>query len=454
MKILKQSIIIASILIIASLLSCSKDTEEVEKTEETEEVVNISSSPNIILLIGDDLGWDAIGNYPGISSTKANTPTLDSLARNGVTFNNYWVNPVCAPTRAATITGKYAFRTGVGSVQTPPTAVLNSSETIIHKYIKDKTSNSYATALIGKWHLSAASDLNAPENFGVDYFSGIMLGAVSDYFDWTETSGGTQQDITTYTTTHFVNQSVDWIQQQSKPFFLWLAFNAPHTPFHRPPLNLISDQSLSNNMAEINSNPLPYYLASIEAMDKEIARLIASLTPDQKENTVFVFMGDNGTPGDVAQAPFTRLNSKGTLYQGGVNAPLIICGKDISRTNEVETALVQAQDMFATLADLAGAGSENYEDGISIKPLLNDANATKRSYLYTELFASTNTRNDGEAIRNLKYKYIQLDNQGEGSLLYDLSADPFEQNDLMTGNLSEEAQENFNELKAIKDGIN
>ena len=143
------------------LSACSK------KGSDSTTVITPGSSPNIIFIIADDMGWDVFGDYPGISGTKANTPTIDSLARNGITFTNYWVNPVCAPTRAALLTGKYGFRTGVGGVQTPQTAVLQSSETIIQKFINDKTNNKYATAIVGKWHVNSGSQLTAPENFGV-----------------------------------------------------------------------------------------------------------------------------------------------------------------------------------------------------------------------------------------------------------------------------------------------
>ncbi|MFT5747142.1 MAG: arylsulfatase B [Saprospiraceae bacterium] len=170
-----------------------------------------------------------------MNGIKANTPTIDSLALNGISFLNFWTNPICAPTRASMLAGKYAFRTGVGGIQIPQEATLQSEETIIQKYISDRTSNEYASAVIGKWHVSSASDLNAPENFGIDYYAGMFLGAVPDYYDWTQTSAGIQENITTYATTHLVNQSVSWIEQQSKPFFLWLSFNAPHTPFHLPP---------------------------------------------------------------------------------------------------------------------------------------------------------------------------------------------------------------------------
>lgn len=423
---------------ILSLPGCSSD----------EPTKSVQGTPNIILIIADDLGWDVFGDFSGISGQKANTPTLDSLAANGVTFQNFWVNPVCTPTRAALLTGKYAFRTGVGGVQQPFVDDLESSEIILQKYLTTQTNNAYSTALIGKWHVSAGGDLNAPENFGVGFYSGIFVGAVPDFYNWTQTSKGTQTNVTTYTTTHFVNQAIDWIDDQNKPFFLWLAVNAPHSPFHRPPLELITDQSLITTQSVINANPYPYYLAAIEALDTEIARLIASLSKAEKENTVFLFMGDNGTPSQVAQAPYTA--TKSTLFQGGVNTPLIVCGKNIARKGVVETALVQAPDLFPTIAEIGGLVLPTYQDGTSLRPLCSDASATKRTFVYTEQFGQ-NSENDGYAIRDTQFKLIRLENGTE--YFYDLQSDPFETSNLLNSSLSYEAQAAYNSLKAIKSGL-
>ena len=445
MKNFHPLIIIATVL---SIFSCSSNQNDID---ETPIIVTPSSSPNIVFILIDDMGWDVFGNYPGITGTKASTPNIDALAKDGITFLNFWTNPVCTPTRASLLTGKYNFRTGVGGVQTPPTATLQSSEIVIQKYINDKTANKYATALVGKWHVSANNDLTAPESFGINYFSGILTGSVPDYYDWTKTSNGIQQNTTNYATTQLVDDSLNWIKQQSKPFFLWLAFNAPHTPFHRPPLNLITNQSLSDNTATINANKYTYYLASIEAMDKEIGRLIASLTAAQKENTVFVIMGDNGTPGQVAQAPYTANGTKSTLFQGGINTPLIISGKNVTRKNVVETALVQAQDLFPTFAEIAGAGSGSYMDGISISPLFTNANATKRTYVYTEQFGQSSPSTDGYTIRNLSYKLIHLENGTE--YLFKLSTDPFEQTNLISSTSNTEAQQNLAQLRLLKTNL-
>ena len=410
-----------------------------------------SSSPNIVFLIADDMGWDVFGKYGGLSANKALTPTLDSLAKNGLTFTNFWSNPECSPTRAAMLTGRYGFRTSVGGVEAPPVGYLKSTETVIQKYINDKTSNAYANALFGKWHVSLTNQLDAPESFGIQNYAGFLIGTVPDYYNWTQTSKGVQQNLTTYTTTHFVNQSVSWIKQQTKPFFLWLAFNAPHTPFHRPPLALITNKNLVDNATTINANPYPYYTSAIEAMDKEISRLIYSLTTEQRENTIFVFIGDNGTPSRVVQSPYTAATAKSTLFQGGINTPLIVCGKNISRKNEIETAMVHAPDMFATFADMAGTGTTSYQDGVSFKPLLSNALANKRSFVYSELFTTVTTANDGYTLRNNTYKLIHLNTGKE--YLYKISIDPTEQTNLLLSSLSTEAQQNLDALRLIKVGL-
>ncbi|GIZ07289.1 hypothetical protein FUMI01_00160 [Flavobacterium sp. UMI-01] len=423
------------------LLSCGG-------ADATPETTGKTNPPNIVFIIADDMGWDVFGKHIGSSENKAKTPVIDSLATQGVTFTNFWANPECSPTRAAILTGKYGFRTGIGGVEAPQVGYLKSTETVIHKYITDKTANAYATAHIGKWHVSLNSDLKAPENFGIQYFSGFLRGGVTDYYNWTQVSNGVESNVSTYATTHFVNQSVAWIQKQTKPFFLWLAFNAPHSPFHRPPLSLISDQTLSESASAISANPFPYYLAAIEAMDKEIGRLIHSMTTAQRENTIFVFIGDNGTPPRVAKTPYTSSRVKSTLYQGGVNTPLIICGKNVSRKNQIETALVQAPDLFATFADMATTGTTAYQDGMSIKPLLSSGASPQRNYTYSELFTSVGYANEGYTLRNQNYKLIHLTSGTE--YFYKIDTDPFEQVNLLLQPLTLEAQQNLDNLRQIK----
>ena len=115
--------------------------------------------------------------------------------------------------------------------------------------MKDQTNGGYDTALIGKWHLS--NTITDPNSMGVDYYSGIIGGGVSSYTNWNRVTNGERERVTTYTTTELSNQAVKWISQRSKPWFLWLAYNAPHTPFHLAPTNLHNQGNLSEDEAMI-----------------------------------------------------------------------------------------------------------------------------------------------------------------------------------------------------------
>ncbi|MCJ8165381.1 sulfatase-like hydrolase/transferase [Pontibacter sp. E15-1] len=404
-------------------------------------------TPNVVLIIADDMGWDAFGKYPGTNGQKAKTPVLDSLAQSGITFTNLWVNPECSPTRASIFTGKYGFRTGVGSAIGGKTGGLNSSETLLQKFINDKTGNQYATAVIGKWHMSNNTQLAAPEQFGVGYYSGIFTGTVPSYYNWTKTSNGQQTTVTTYATTYFIDDAMRWVEEQQKPWFLTLALNAPHTPFHRPPLHLISDKTLADDAATIHSNKLPYYLAAIEAMDTELGRFFHSLTEEQKKNTLIIFVGDNGTGTQVAQAPSASYTSKGSLWQGGINAPMIVSGYGVARQNTTDHSLVNGTDLYATIADVAGAGVNQIHDSYSLKSLFGEPNASQRKYAYSELFGAGDG-GEGWTMRDSRYKLIHLTNGNE--YFYDLSVNPFETSNLFSTTLSSEASTALNAIRTEK----
>jgi arylsulfatase B len=237
--------------------SCKKDTDVDTSTG--------SSSPNILLIIADDLGKDAIKGYSE-GSIKPNTPNIDAFRSKGLTFNNFWSNPVCSPTRASLLTGKYGYRTNVKGASD----ILSPSETSLQKYINDNSSTKYATAIIGKWHLAGNNSTFNPETMGIDYYSGLIRGAVTDYYNWQLTEDGSTNTQNTYITEALTTTSINWINQQTKPWFLWLAYNAPHTPFHVPPSNMHGQGNLPTYTNGLNATP--YYVASIEAMDFQIGR--------------------------------------------------------------------------------------------------------------------------------------------------------------------------------------
>ena len=258
------------------IVACSAKPEDDIIQEEIPTPTN--SLPNILLVIADDMGLDACPGY-SLGTIKPNMPNLQNLINTGIRFNNVWSNPTCSPTRAGILTGKFGFRTGVTKVDDE----LSTSETSIQKFLDLNTNAGYSHALIGKWHLS--KDANHPNNMGIDYYAGILNGTVQSYTNWNLNINGTTTISTEYTTTKLTDLAIDWVDSQTKPWFLWVAYNAPHTPFHVPPNNLHSQENLATDQGSIDANPLPYYMAALEALDTEMGRLINSMSQEEKDNT-------------------------------------------------------------------------------------------------------------------------------------------------------------------------
>lgn len=385
-------------------------------------VTTSSDLPNILLIIADDMGKDATAGYTE-GSTKPNTPYINDIREEGLKFNNFWVNPTCSPTRAAMITGKYGYHTGVKWAGDE----LGVSENILHKYISEETNGAYSSAIIGKWHLSGDdADIN-PEVFGIDYYAGLMRGGVQDYYRWQLTENGNASLSTSYITETFTDLSIDWVNSQNKPWFLWLAYNAPHTPFHAPPVEMHSQGDLPAYAEGMDEEP--YYMAAIEAMDYQIGELLNNIPQEELDNTVIIFIGDNGTPNQVVQAPYISDKAKGSLYQGGINVPLFIKGKGVSRTGE-DNSLICNTDMFSTIANLAGISESSVHDSKSFVNLLN-SESSHRDFQYTEMNDGTR---DKWTISNGSYKLIVSANGNEE--MYDLSEDPYENVNLLNGTLS------------------
>ena len=381
--------------------------------------------PNILLVIADDMGLDVSPCYD-LGSEKPDMPVLESMCRDGLVFDNVWADPTCSPTRATLLTGRYGFRTGVLSQLggRDATGGIRTDEVSIQRLL-DGAPTPYAHAVVGKWHLSDTTNggNDNPEIMGVGFYSGLIAGAVSDYYRFTLTTGGASKEVSGYATTVFTDIAIDWLVKQDQPWFLWLAYNAPHTPFHVPPAGL-HDRELVDDPAAIAADPLPYYLAALEALDHEMGRLLDTLDPETRANTVVIFIGDNGTPGQVVQQPYSRRTAKGTLYPGGFAVPMIVAGAGVTRKGEHEEALVNTTDIFATIADLAGLGGDTAEDGVSFKPLLSGGEAENRSFLYSEYETAEPpmTRNNGWTIRDDRYQLLMLDDGTRA--LFDVAADP------------------------------
>lgn len=410
-------------LLICFTLACSSAApEEVDVPPTT------TSKPNILLIIADDLGKDATPNFSE-GTTKPNMPTLQGLMNSGITFDNLWSYPVCTPTRASILTGKYGIKTGVIEVGDN----ISTSETSLQRYMNSNTGNAYATAIVGKWHLS--NNANDPITMGIDYFAGLLNGGVQSYTNWSLTENGSTTTSTAYTTTKFTDLAINWIDQQSKPWFLWLAYNAPHTPFHLAPTNLHNQGSLPTDQASIDANPMPYFMSAVEAMDNEIGRLLNSLTAEERANTIIIFIGDNGSPNQVAQSPYISTRAKGSLYQGGVNVPMVVSGYGVNRGGVRESVLVHTTDLYTTIAQIAGVNTSSIHNSSSFYNTLNGTSTTNREYVYVE--GVRNNGVSGYAIRNATYKLLVYDNGNEQ--LYHLDNDPYENTNLLNGTLTTEA---------------
>lgn len=406
-----------------------------------------AGSPNILLLIADDYGVDSSPLYNTSGASVAPTPNLVALAQSGVLFKNAYVNPVCSPTRACLITGRHGFRTGIGQVIGSGTPTLSASEFTLPEAFAAHAERGYSLSAFGKWHLDTGAA--TPNTIGGwPHYAGNLNGGLASYTNWSKTIDGTTSTVTTYATTDVVNDTIAWIAAQGPtPWFAWVAFNAPHTPFHKPPNALHSYDALSGLQSDINAHPRSYYEAMTEALDTEIGRLLASV---DRENTVIIFMGDNGTPPQVLQLPYTDRRSKSTIYEGGVHVPLVVSGPGVVSAGRSSDALVHAVDLYATILELVGINAATTVpagtvlDSHSFVSVLTDTGAPNR-YLYAECFGtSANTATAGRRIRDERYELLAfLDGH---QAFYDLSTDPYESADLLLGTLTADQQSHYNAL--------
>lgn len=397
-----------------------------------------TTQPNILFILSDDQGLDASAQYNESTDVPA-TPTLNALAEKGIVFENAWATPACTTTRGTILTGKYGTNSGVTYVP----AKLSTEHEILQSYLKNNSlTSAYQSAVFGKWHLGGGNaDASHPNDVGVDYYAGNLKN-LDSYYEWDLTINGSTETSTEYHTSKITDLALAWINQQTSPWFAWVAYSAPHDPFHLPPADL-HDRNLSGTADDISNNKREYYLASVEAMDSEIGRLLANLSDDELANTVIIFMGDNGTPRAIIDASNTS-HSKGTLYQGGVAVPLVISGAGVERVNVRENALVTATDLYATIAEIAGSELTQVNDSSSFKSLLSEDGAGS-NYVFTE-FESTDVT--GFSVRSQQYKFIEYEDGTQE--LFDVS-DSFEESINLLPSFDSDIIAQTNALKSIGD---
>ncbi len=416
----------------------------------------VHAQRNIILIIADDLGSDWCGFQENRVDT-VNMPNVRKLLSRGVRFANAWSNPVCSPTRAGMLTGRYSFRTGVGNVVTTDMQ-LDTAEITIPKLLKNANApTKYAVANIGKWHLQTPMPVNYnnPSKMGWDYYAGVFTGQpVTTYTNWAKITNGVASTSINYLTTETTNDAINWLGQQgTKPFFLWLAFNAPHSPYHLPPDSLITNRSLSGTTMDINQNPKSYFKVMAEAMDNRIGKIFDWLQANNKmDSTDIIFIGDNGNTLNTAQTtPINR--AKSTVYQQGIHVPFIISGPSVVNPGRASNALVNVHDLFSTILELAGytnwqtqIAANKPVDSRSLLPILKNTATEARPWAYSEVFdVSTTSRTNSRAIRNATYKLIYFDSSRVQEF-YNLTTDPNEATNLLTRTLTATESTNYKYL--------
>ena len=344
--------------------------------------------PNIILILTDDMGYGDIG-YNGNPLIK--TPHLDLLAAESIRFTNFYVSPVCAPTRASLLTGRYAMRTGIYDTYAGG-AIMKTEEITIAEELK---SLGYNTACIGKWHLGENYPFR-PTDQGFDYSLVHLSGGLeqpgdfyenfirkdSSYFDpWVE-ENNIKTRLDGYCTDAFTSKAIQFIEEnQNNPYFLYLAYNAPHTPLEVPQQYLDMYRNMNyqadtfgvnghdefDRLSEKNINAARKVYAMISNIDDNVGRLQDYLEKSGLlENTIIIFMGDNGP-----QQPRYKgglYGRKGSVYEGGIKVPCFWYLPGDKTIPDVINAPLAHIDVLPTILDIINKDATNETDGYSFLP--------------------------------------------------------------------------------------
>ncbi|HHO54058.1 MAG TPA: hypothetical protein ENK18_25110 [Deltaproteobacteria bacterium] len=382
---------------------------------------------NLLIIVADDLGTDKVGAY-GEHPTPPLTPHLDQLAASGILFRNAYAYPTGSASRAALLTGRYGRRTGMGGLVEldRSTYELPLAEVLLPEVLGRSTEHTWSTAALGKWHLSSRRSEHAlvhPNLQGFDHYAGSLgnlrsPGATGDPDDGFEkVIDGHPGHTTAYPTRDTTDDAIGQLELLEPPWLLYVAYNAPRSPLQPPP-----DELRSQNIPDPPPREIERFNATVEALDREIGRLLGAMTPEQRRTTTVIFLADNGTDRSVILPPREPEHGKASLYEGGTNVPLIVSGPQVQPGAEA-WALVHVVDVLPTVAQLAGVDvSDLVLDGVSFAPLLSDPSQDgPRHTVFTERFGPPGGGPydiDQIALRNERYKIMQA--RRGGWWLFDL----------------------------------
>lgn len=424
MKINKEIKRVLYIVFIGFLLICYKGHAQQKK----------DMPPNIILIMADDLGYGELSSY---GSTEIKTPNLDKLVSQGVKFLDFHSNgPLCSPTRAALMTGKYQQRTGIEGVITAANhrdVGLSLDEVTIAEELHRL---GYTTAMYGKWHLGYAEPFN-PTHQGFDEFTGFVSGNIDyhshvdqeGYLDWWQNKNIDNEHG--YSTDLITNHGIDFIKRNNsnktgKPFFLYLAQESPHYPIqgrYDKPVREVGNKKYIRKVPKDSIQSI--YNGMIETMDETMGHLLKVIENEGlDENTIVIFCSDNGAAGTRGDNGVLR-DRKASVYEGGHRVPAIMRYPKHFKAGTINNTPILTMDFLPTFLDFAhGKPTGKHIDGVSFKDLLiNDKPLVKRDLFWVF--------RDKKAVRSGDWKLVKstVDNKTKVEL-FNLKQDLSETTDI------------------------
>ncbi|UCD28090.1 MAG: sulfatase-like hydrolase/transferase [Planctomycetota bacterium] len=406
-------------------------------------------SPNVIILYTDDMGYGDVGCF---GATDIKTPNIDALARSGIRLTDFYsAAPICAPARAALLTGRYPTRAGMSTKRNVPSCMgvpgMSTDEITIAELAKD---HGYATALFGKWHLGSTPDTQ-PNGQGFDLFFGHHASCIDSFSHMYYASEPYYHDLYRnrqeiwedgqHMTDLISRESIRFIQEnRERPFLIYVSYNTPHYPMVSPGRFV----KMYDHLPVLRR----YHAALIAGIDESVGKIVNQLyRMNLTDNTLVFFASDNGAAnrsnrgeGGGSNAPLREY--KRSLFDGGIRVPGIVSWPGTVPANETRDQLAIAMDVFTTVADVIGADLPKGKvmDGISWMPFLKNPDNPGHKTLFFEW-------NEQHAVRKGKWKVVRnglIDIETKGRqnravggdyiFLSDMSADPGERTNLYKQN--------------------
>ena len=376
-----------------------------------------ASRPNVLLIVTDDQGYGDLSLH---DNPVLKTPAMDSIGKEGVRLDRFYVSPVCAPTRASLLTGRYHLRTGSWGVSNRQ-EVVDPDETTIAEAMRE---NGYATGCFGKWHNGAAYP-ETPNGQGFDEFLGFLGGVWREYYDPILRHNDEDKRYQGYITEILTDKAIDWMGTQiesDEPFFCYLPYNAPHTP------GLVDEEYWKPFYEKSVGRWESVIYGMIKSIDDQIARILTFIDESgQAENTIVIFMTDNG-PNTFRYTAGLK-GKKAHIHEGGIRVPFFIRWPGTLKPHTVDKPLSHI-DILPTLADLCSFEPNTAKplDGLSFASLLREPSANWPDRQLISFSYGSKTKIQSEAAVHTN-RWTAVQSKGKWAL-YDIQADIRQRDDL------------------------